>query len=85
MLNNNLVLSFLISALSTLFIHISKNDEHINMPINKNDIVKNFGIIFIVSNILLFLKKNKMSGGGVTNFKMPSGENLLTHSSRPPF
>ena len=84
MLNNNLVLSFLISSLSTLFIHISdKNDE--NIPINKNDILKNFSIIFIVSNIFFFLKKNNMSGGGVNNLKMPCGENLLTHSSRPPF
>ena len=84
MLNNNLVLSFLISALSTLFIHIC-NKSNETIPINKNDIVKNFGIIFIISNVFFFLKKNKMSGGGVNNLKMPSGENLLTHSSRPPF
>lgn len=87
MLDNNFVLSILISSISTLFIHIAnKKDENREIPINKNEIIKIFGIIFIVCNAFFFLKKNKMSGGGnMSSINLPSGENLLTHSSRPPF
>lgn len=86
MLENNLVLSVLISSISTLFIHIAnKKEENSVEPINKHEIIKIFGIIFIVCNAFLFLKKNKMSGGSMSTVNMPSGENLLTHSSRPPF
>ena len=86
MLENNLVLSVLISSISTLFIHIAnKKEENRGEPINKNEIIKIFGIIFIVCNAFFFFKKNKMSGGSMSAVNMPSGENLLTHSSRPPF
>ena len=86
MLENNLVLSIIISSISTLFIHISnRKEEDRGVPINKNEIIKTFGIIFIVCNALLFFKKNKMTGGSMPGVNLPSGENLLTHSSRPPF
>lgn len=86
MLNNNIVLSFLISLISTLFIHIcNKTQEEKYNEINKSELIKTFIIIFIVSVSLLFLRKNKMSGGGITMNNLRSGENLLTHSARPPF
>lgn len=85
MLNNNLVLSFLISLMSTIFIKITnKKLENINNEITKKEILKIFGIIFIVCNIFFFLKKNNLNGGA-RPINMPSGESLLTHSSRPPF
>lgn len=86
MLENNLFLSVIISLLSTLFIHISnRKEEDRGNPINKNEIIKTFGIIFIVCNTMFFFKKNKMTGGSMPGVNLPSGENLLTHSSRPPF
>lgn len=83
MLNNNLILSVLISSLSATTIHMmNKNNMEYN---DKNDIVKNFFVIFIVTNIFFFLKKNSKMTGGSSMMNIQSGESLLSHSSRPPF
>tara|TARA_Y100000590_G_C15299696_1_gene855814 strand:- start:408 stop:641 length:234 start_codon:yes stop_codon:yes gene_type:complete len=77
MLENNLIFSLVLSSIITGLYYLFSNKNNDKYNEMKNNLILLFGISFIVTFLLkiCIAKDNKIS----------SGENLLTHSSRPPF
>jgi len=77
MLENNLIFSLVLSLIITCLYYLFSNKNNDKYNEMKNNLILLFGISFIVTFLLkiCITKDNKIS----------SGENLLTHSSRPPF
>ena len=77
-LENNLVFSLTLSFVITVIYYFITNDNKLqNETEKRNQMILLFGICFIISFGMKF---------SITNTKnIKSGENLLTHNSRPPF
>ena len=79
MLDNNLIFSLITSLISTFLFYLFANKSSRNENEDKrNELLFLFGIIFIVTFILKIFSQGE-------NTKLTSGENSLSHSSRPPF
>tara|TARA_B100001094_G_C17969321_1_gene689480 strand:+ start:433 stop:678 length:246 start_codon:yes stop_codon:yes gene_type:complete len=79
-LENNLVFSLTLSFVITViyyFITNDNNNKFQNETEKRNQMILLFGICFIISFGMKFSICN--------NKNIKSGENLLTHNSRPPF
>ena len=87
MLDNNLFYSIILSSLVTLVIYfITNRSETTNeSAYDIKELIKIFMIIFIINFCLNYLRSNNSSESTGSNIIHPSGESLLTHSSRPPF
>ena len=78
MLNNNLIFSLIVSLMSTTIFYFTKVNKDNNQHEKKQDIIVLFGIIFVSTFVLkMYLSDEKP--------KVISGENTLSHSTRPPF
>ena len=76
-LENNLVFSLTLSFMITVIYYFIINDnKYQNETEKRNQMILLFGICFIISFGMKF---------SICTKNIKSGENLLTHNSRPPF
>ena len=88
MLNNNLILSLIVSSLSTLFIYMSTNrSQNTKESLYSNkDTTIIFSINIAVTYLFLHLRgKSKLVKEGGGGIQPLSTESIMSHSSRPPF